>query len=198
MYNYLNDGQLMINSIIGCTITISFNKNFLYIAYHWEEPGFTRRPGHRNDFADFDRYVLGFLRGDPEAPGQDQVNFPSVNPPLLQRDSDGRRKLEGAKTLFITEGSPYPSNGAMRVGRIRFLDKIRKLADMAADYLKSPSSNFTYLRPAEHQRPVQLSLEYSAVENHLRVMVRDGRSNIDGAYRVIDWDLRNWKQWPKS
>ena len=188
----------MINVVAGSTITLSFNKKYLYIGHHSEAPGFVRlNAGYGQAYRDFNKYVLGFLKGDPDSPGQ-HPQTPDINPPLLQTEANGRRKMEGAKTLFITPAITDMTNRA-GVGHTQYVEKIKRLKEMAIKELGSAAKaqHVAYMRPSEDAQsvPVQVAIEFSALEKHLRVTLRHGRDKVDGAYRAIDWDVANMKNW---
>jgi len=156
----------------GCTIVVSYNSDFIYLAHLWEAPGFTINGPHT--VVEFDNQVLGFLAGTPGADGQ--------GPSLFDPTPGAVQPMAGATTKFITVGA--------KVGNEEKWDspaynaEINQLRAIAEKLGGTVSPNSIYRRPDDEDDPVRVTLEFNAVSRQLRVLYSDDRT-ADGTYTGI-------------
>jgi len=165
--------------LMGCTVIISYNFDYIYVSHLWEEPGFMYDPkkGYDDDDlvpnkAGFESGVLKVLRGEKRF---DEAKFGPGN--ILAKDKSGEYKLKGAKTVIFTPAQVDEKNKHKFIDKPEFNDEIEKVSKVV-EKLEGRIRIKNYKRALQTPEklglvPVRLTIEYSSKTRQLRALYDD-------------------------
>ena len=155
--------------LIGCTVVISFNADYIYASHLWEVPGFSRSL-YNNDFpvARFATDVQGFLSGAYLFMAQpNQAPYPS----LYSLAGNGRPYLRGARSVIFTLSANQAG------GPPQYAQEIGIIGGLTRNLNGQNPQVVTYARPAAGES-VRMTIEYSARRRELRILYTHTGTNI--------------------